>query len=117
MKSLPKPLNPIIVSLSRFVNLEDGWAGNDSVAPKLQAIKEAMVFARNLPDRLPKPMVRPAVDGEVNFYWKTENMLVDLDFYGDGTYSYFAQIGKKEWSSDAVSYTELLPSEIIERMK
>ena len=37
------------------------------------------------------PDVGVADDGEVNFLWKQGGVHVDLGFYGDGTYSYYAR--------------------------
>ena len=32
-----------------------------------------------------------ANDGEINFLWESDDVYVDLGFYGTGTYSYFAR--------------------------
>ena len=40
---------------------------------------------------LPMPDVGLADDGEVNFLWHAPRLHVDLGFFGDGTFSCFAQ--------------------------
>ena len=60
-----------------------------------------------------------ANDGELNFWWDISetDFYMDLGFYGDGTYSYYARHGDKEWTSDATVSGEMLPQEIIDILK
>ena len=52
------------------------------------------------PVEIQMPDVGLADDGEVNFLWKGPELHVDLGFYGDGTFSYFARDG------DGVRYAD-----------
>lgn len=60
--------------------------------PTQRAFDDAEAFVNAWPSvRLQKPDVGLADDGEVNFLWKGPELHVDLGFYGDGTFSYFAR--------------------------
>ena len=62
------------------------------------------------------PHISWAEDNELNFWWtiKKIGFYMDLGFYGDGTYSYYARKRCKEWRSDATVCGEMLPQEIID---
>ena len=114
MKSKPKlSLNPIVVELSRLVNVEDGWNGNNSKAPTYAAIKEAMVFARNLPSRLPIPIVNYTEDGRISIFWSYGRTNLNINFSGNGTYSYAARFGNKVHKAENIPYNKLLPEEVL----
>lgn len=74
-----------------YCALRDDWDSEDGVAPSREAIDDALAFIRLIPLRatLPKPMV--SGDGEVGFYWKTDNVYIDVGFYGDNQISYYAR--------------------------
>ena len=59
------------------------------------------------------PHISLADDGEVNFAWAQEGMLIDLGFYGTGTYSYYAR-GREgdERLGDDISVMTSLPEEL-----
>ena len=60
--------------------------------PTEQAFKDARAFLINLsPIKILPPSIGAADDGEINFLWKFCLVHIDLGFYGDGTYSYFAR--------------------------
>lgn len=63
------------------------------------------------------PHIGLVSDGEINFYWKSAGLAIDLSITGDGTYSFFAEC------EDGVSYageeqigTEL-PSGILSKIR
>ena len=92
----------------------------DADWPNAQAFEEASQFIRLLP--LPDifiPSVYIAHDGEINFLWKEEGLIhIDLGFYGDGTYSYYA-INKdgQEFMSDAVETSQGLALDLEQILK
>ena len=47
------------------------------------------------------PLISLADDGEINSFWNVDDIYVDLDFYGNGQCSYFAQskFGQKVYSN------------------
>ena len=92
------------------------WPG--AVWPNSEAFNEAKMFIRSLPDFAPMPNMGLADDGEVNFLWKNDGIHIDLGFYGEGTYSYFARDknGQKFHGDDSLP-SKGLPSEIIKWFK
>lgn len=107
-----------LVTVARIRGLIDyraGWDGADGRAPSKQALADAESFARRLPfSRIHAPHVSLAADGEVNFLWMLPTIRIDLGFYGDGTYSFYAltAVGR-EFISDTSTVSEALPSELL----
>jgi hypothetical protein len=100
--------------LRTYVN---GWSGPESVAPNSNTIKEAEIFARYLFGIGPivSPYISASADGEVNFYWKTRDWMIDLGFFGDGIYSYYARFENgHEILEDGADLNQPLPQEVIE---
>ena len=61
-------------------------------SPAESTFNDAKEFVTAWPSvKLLMPDVGLADDGEVNFLWKGRELHVDLGFYGDGTFSYFAR--------------------------
>lgn len=76
---------------------------------------DARAFVLNLPlTSIPLPDFGLANDGEINFLWKTDDVHVDLGFYGTHTFSYFAQgkDGAKMYGEE-VLVSEGLPAKVI----
>jgi hypothetical protein len=106
-----------IARIRDFGTYAAGWDGLGSVPPSRRTLKEAEVFARYLfgLGRIDAPYISPSSDGEVNFYWKTNNLLLDLGFFGDGTYSYYARLPNgRELIEDEAPLDKTLPSEVID---
>jgi hypothetical protein len=68
--------------------LEDGWAGEDSVAPSEETISDALKFIALLPDTVPAPLVTPASDGEIVLEWFADSKKAVVGFEGDGHFGY-----------------------------
>lgn len=84
--------------------------------PSQAAISDAMVFIslNLLQGPLLLPEVSVATDGELNFCWETFSSLIDLGFYGDGTYSYYARNSDgKEFMADDAFVTNPLPLDVL----
>lgn len=68
----------------------DRWP--DAVWPDDRTFADARAFIERLPLlSILMPEVSLAHDGEINFLWESDDVYVDLGFYGTGTYSYFAR--------------------------
>ena len=96
----------------RLLPEEQRWPGADWPVDK--AFEDAGKFTERLPVTMKKsPYISLADDGEVNFAWTQEGMLIDLGFYGSGTYSFYArgQDGEK-WFGDDISVMSPLPKEL-----
>lgn len=105
-----------IARIREFSTYVDGWDGLDTVAPTRAAIKDAEIFARYLFSfgKINSPYISASGDGEINFYWKRDDFLIDLGFTGNGSYSYYANLPNNcEIIEDEASLNELLPQEII----
>jgi hypothetical protein len=66
------------------------WLPN-SRPPNDGAFQNARDFVLTLPlNRILKPAIHIASDGEVNFQWSGPDFRIDLGFYGDGKFSFYA---------------------------
>ena len=85
------------------------WPGAEW--PMEASFKDAAAFIDRLPVALRgSPYISLADDGEVNFAWSRDGMLIDLGFYGTGSYSFYAR-GRDgdEWFGDDISVMASLP--------
>ena len=105
---------PLLDRLSELQSRPESerWPGSDW--PTEAAFKDAVAFVDRLPVPLREsPYISLADDGEVNFAWTREGMLIDLGFYGTGTYSFYARDkGGEEWFGDNISVISPLPKEL-----
>lgn len=105
-----------IAQIRRLASYDDGWKGPESVAATRQAREDAEAFARILFERanVLSPRIGMAADGEISFFWKSPRVVVNLGFFGDGTYSYFAQTPQGDsFSDDAALATQALPEGLL----
>ena len=66
---------------------------------------------------LPPPFITLTTDGEITFLWKTPLISIDLGFFGDGTYSYFARSKDGNiFRGDGIAITASLPQEIVDML-
>ena len=88
------------------------WPGADW--PEEAAFQDAQKFAERLPETMKaRPHISLADDGEINFAWTREGMLIDLGFYGTGTYSYYARDKEgEELFGDDISASSPIPKEL-----
>ena len=96
----------------RWLPEEQRWPGADW--PTEEAFQDGRRFTERLPVPLKAaPHISLADDGEVNFAWSRDGMLIDLGFYGTGTYSFYAR-GRdgKELFGDDISVMSPLPQEL-----
>lgn len=116
----PTALDIALGGIRRLANLEHDWDGYGSSAPKQSARDDAEVFASFNAGLLEMalPRISAASDGEVNYYWKNARGLLDLGFYGDGTYSFYAELADgREFAADEVAINQALPNELIQLFK
>lgn len=87
----------------------------NGTAPSPQAFNDAEAFIRKLPlNRTGLPTINVASDGEVNFDWSNDISQIDLGFFGNGTYSYYARGGNyAEVSGDDVTVETDVPDELV----
>lgn len=106
----------MLAKLKEIENTPEGnrWPG--ATWPSEQAFIDARIFIEHLPlTAIPLPSIGLADDGEINFLWATENVQLDLGFYGTGDYSFFAKgRGDKKIFSDSVAASEGMLDEVKE---
>ena len=107
----PLQILPLQKRLSDLYSLPEDQRWPDSDWPTDQAFEDAWKFVTLLPMFMSKlPYISVANDGEVNFGWDNDAMQIDLGFYGDSTYSYFARGNDgSEWIGDDVPVAPPLP--------
>ncbi|RON97142.1 hypothetical protein BK672_02275 [Pseudomonas fluorescens] len=109
-----------LTTLASLRQLTDGWAGYESRKPDDRSIKEAEAFAckvLNTPLIL-EPIISSATDGEVSFFWESSHITLDLGFYGDGSFSFYAKTEDgDEFFGDNYSLDSELPQKIFEHLK
>lgn len=106
--------------LEGLKQLENGWAGYESKKPDLRSLSEAAAFASRIfsAGHIIEPIISPATDGEISFYWENSYVTLDLGFYGDGSYSFYAKTEDgEEFFGDHYSLDEALPQKIFERLQ
>lgn len=111
----PNALMRVMAKVRAYAFLEDGWDGRGGVRIEASTRNDAELFAAFHAADIERvmPKVSPAGDGEINFSWKTDRGVIDLGFYGDGSYSYYAVAADgREFFSDEETLSQALPEEV-----
>ncbi|WP_373533081.1 hypothetical protein [Vampirovibrio sp.] len=105
----------ILTRLRTLGMYENGWYAPDSIAPSRETITDAEVFVRHIDwNKVERPFIGLAEDGEINFLWENSRIDLDLGFFGDGTYSYYAKLADgTEILRDYMPARESLPEDIL----
>ena len=114
------PQKKVIDKIRDLKAYEEGWYDGERGTPASQeAIKEAETFVKTLPlEMIHSPYISLAADGEICFWWDIDTITIDLGFYGDGSYSYSAELDDGlELEKDEVSPTCSLPQEILNKLQ
>lgn len=111
--------SPAIERIRELAFYQAGWDGPESVGPTVQTVRQAIAFARELQSlgNIIQPYISLAGDGEINFYWSTPELVLDLGFTGTGTYSYFGEAAGVELSADAAVLGERLPHSLVAALR
>ena len=81
----------LLARLREWQQEPEDW-GPGTRWPAEQAFEEAIAFVSELPEfALPELDMGVAGDGEINFSWNTDDIIIDLGFYGTRPCSYFAR--------------------------
>ena len=78
----------LLEAIEHLGKLADGWAGEDSVAPSDQAIKDARLLVSLLPEGIPEPTVCAADDGEILIDWVVDDKKAIVGLEGDRGFGY-----------------------------
>ena len=68
--------------------------------PNTRAVADAQRFLDLLPRGIRLPRIAPVSDGEVNFFWRTPRVHLDVGFYGDGNIDYYARCEELDVDDD-----------------
>ncbi|MCJ2067946.1 hypothetical protein MKK75_03835 [Methylobacterium sp. J-030] len=108
---------PVTVKRIRTLAVyEAGWDGSDSIGPTVETVKQAIAFAHDLHSlgNIAQPYISLASDGEINFYWDTPQLTLDLGFTGTGRYSYYGRTPDGvEFVEDGAELGQPLPADLI----
>ena len=74
-----------------YADLPDDWDGDGAVAPCQQAVADALAFLESRPLGIPLPLPEVVPIGDVGVYWDRGGIFVEVQFGGDGAFSYYAE--------------------------
>jgi len=88
----------------------------NTTLPSENAFQNAKDFVLTLPlNRIVKPAIHVASDGEVNFQWTGSNFRIDLGFYGNGKFSFYAaKEGCQPILGDEVPVKDGIPKSLVD---
>ena len=115
---LPRKQDAKQVVLKRIREIgryRDNWDGYGAAPLSRQTLNDAERFTLSVfvGSSLYIPNISAASDGELIFSWRNQKGVMDLGFYGDGTYSFYAKLsGGKEVFVDDESVEMPLSVEI-----
>ena len=109
----------VINRIHELGTYREGWNRPDTVAPSRAALNDAEQFVQKQDfASLHLPSIGAADDGEINFWWDVNGLYIDLGFFGDGSYSFYARLPDgKEILDDHVPVSKPLPSGILKFLK
>jgi len=106
------------IALERLRYLKKAYASPhqpDGVSPNAEAFRDAEVFILKLPlNKTGVPTINIASDGEVNFDWSDDASRIDLGFFGDGHYSFYARGRDIEATGDNIAIVEEIPASLLQ---
>ena len=90
----------------------------DGFRPTRRAIEDALAFIDLLPATVLLPNVALAEDGEINFYWRSSGLFIDVGFVGDGRMYFFANVDNYNIDLDGSvrSRDRSLPRELLDAL-
>lgn len=85
------PLNKLSGTLNGYENLPVDWDGYGGLPPKGETVNDASEFLSLLPKETPLPKPMLSGNGNIGLYWKADDLYLDIEFEGNGTFSYYAE--------------------------
>lgn len=111
-------------TLLSYKNLEDDWDKEGAIAPKTQAVDDALTFLDFKPSDIRFPYPEVGSDGHVGVYWnfKNKDIFAEVIFKGNGQYEYYAVLGtptniSKDCSGDHLSVNDDWHPDLIEILR
>lgn len=81
-------------NLFSYFTFEHGWDGYSGVPALIETVYDSIKFINLLSVNHKLPVISLAGDGEICFYWESNNNYLELGFFGDTYYSYFFRDSK-----------------------
>lgn len=82
-------IDSLMAELASYGDFQAGWDGEGSAPPNLTHIDAAFQILNLLPPGLPLPTPMLSADGEVGFYWNTNEYLADAVIEDTDQFSLF----------------------------
>jgi len=81
----------VSAQLFGFLGLDDDWDGYGAQKPANKAVYDALEYLNLIPKGIPMPVSMASSDGEIGLFWEQQGYYIDVGFYGDDTYSFYAE--------------------------
>lgn len=74
-----------------YAEFGDGWNGDGTFGPSIDAIKTALEFIHAIPSRLPLPRPMLSSNGEIGLYWGFDGGYAEATFESNGKIVFFSR--------------------------
>jgi len=109
------PTDALVQRVRELGAYATGWHSENSQSASRRTVEEAERFIRaiNWNEHI-LPVIALAEDGEMNLVWSDTDRHVDIGFFGDGTYAYYAR-GRdgRTYFEDGAPWHQTLPQDIV----
>lgn len=78
-----------VAEINRYATFTDGWAEDDSLAPKPEHIANALTVLSLWPQNLPMIVPMISYDGTLGFYVDTDDYYIDIEIEEKNTVSIY----------------------------
>ena len=105
-----------------YADFSDDWDGDGATAPCQQAVEDALAFLESRPLGVPLPLPEVATIGDVGIYWDRGGVFVEVQFGGDGAFSYYAELKQgrtivEEYGRDRLPLEGAWPEDIVRLLR
>ena len=105
-----------------YADLSDDWDGDGATAPCRQTVDDALAFLKSRPLGIPLPLPEVATVGDVGIYWVRGGVFVEVQFGGDGAFSYYAERKQgrtivEEYGSDGLPVAGSWPDDMVRLLR
>lgn len=118
-RSVATPIRKIENALSEVIEIleecsESNWDDEGATPISLNTMFEAMQFIRLLPVHLKLPDIVPSANGAINFEWRKDNFICNVELSGINEIVYSAYFSKINRDYGMKPYFGKIPNKVIE---